>query len=349
MNVWTTPDTLPTQRMKRLAIQWITAMPATQRDRQEAIRSLRDARGRGLGCLSLTAAREAVESVAKHCAEQRRQKRRAWQCHYRLPRGYVLPTGTPASRLRRRRVREIASAKRSCLRTYEREEDTHITLVESLSECGISLSKQEGWIEYSRRFGNRRGIVSARYTIAAIARIPIPREIGGLLTLGAERAESMERPNERVYRAVWARQAQDGPARERGFIVGAIDRHGEWTYAHGSTIGAARGVLSRRLGTTQRLDPDEWERLDRWREAVRRKLERGQLNGYDVAVRLADARSAGLCEPGIRAWCERNHIDPDGSETVSTLLAISDQREYVLAACLAAIQRQMATESQAAA
>lgn len=334
-----TPNELPTQRLKRLAIQWIAnGAPDTQMERQLAIREVLDARGRGLGGLSLTAARNAVETVAQYCRKrrlERRKKLHRW--NYRNC-GRALPSGTPAERLRRRRVGVINSALRTCLRSYAREENAQFTAADSLTDCNISLEKEEGWIEYSDK--NRYGIVSAQYCVSAMLQLPIPREIGGLLTLGAERATALERENEQVYRAMWAKQGQGEPTCERGFIVATENSRGWIEYAHGKTINAARGVLTRRLGTQQRYDTDGWAKLDRWRQAVERKLRAGQINGYNVAVSMADARKAGLCQPGVEAWCGRHDIDPRGTTTVGEIMAIDDQRDYALAACMVAITRQ---------
>jgi hypothetical protein len=352
--------------LRQLAVTWSRgSMPATQRERQDEIRALADRGG-----LSLTAARQTAEDAAEHCRiERKRRARRRLERHlgytpiiitaYPLPSRQVgryaelrapvrvdiarkpvtLPSGTPQQRLRERRIRGIVDGLDLTMTRYERETAPIVHLVGALSDCGIALAKAEGWIEYSRRVGAMRGIVSAQYTISAMGPLAgCPRVQGGLLTLGAVRAPGLEAEGEMIWSAVWARQGRGEPVREAGYIV-AREIGQRTVYAHGSTIGAARSVLSR--SANGHAKSERSQALRRWQQAVRVALEAGRINGYDVPVRMSDARRAGLCAPGIQAWCARHQIDPAGEARVSELLAIQhDQREYVLAACLSAIRRQ---------
>jgi hypothetical protein len=217
------------------------------------------------------------------------------------------------------------------LTSYARQDPTEVSWVDSLTDCAVEVHKEEGWVKFGRQ-GYRRALVSAGYVVRALASIDgCPRLIDGLVTLGAQRATSIEGDDgETIWSAVWARQAKGAPARDAGYIV----RRGG-AYAHAATVGAARAVLSRRAGAEERIG-----RIGRWLDAVRSALVDGRLNGYDVAVVMADARRAGLCEAGILAWCARHGIDAAGATTVGHILSISDQREMVLAACLSAIRRQ---------
>lgn len=339
----TTIQSLPTLRLRNLAVAWSRNLPATQAARQDAIRALRDAKGRGLGGLSLTMAREAVEQAAKWASTQR-QERRARKLAERglsitvrrstsARRAFSLPAGTPVERLAQARRKALGQAASRALRNYERESTMVVEWVDQLSTCAAKVEITRGWVEYSKRFGNRFGITDARYTFRAMPSLAgCPRDACGLLTLGAVRAEGLEAEGETVWQAVWAEQAREEPVVHRGWIVLRAGR-----YAHGKTLGAARSTIARWVGASERA-----AKAERWNQTVRAALESGHLNGYDVQVQFADARRAGLCESGIRAWCARNSINPDHGASVSRILAIRDQHELVMAAALSAIRRQRA-------
>lgn len=342
----TTIQSLPTLRLRNLAVAWSRNFPDTQVARQEAIRSLRDKSGRGLGGMSLTNAREAAEQAARWVVEQRRGRmtrklaarglvmsrdRAANTAIRNRDRGGALPAGTPVQRLESKRRKALLRALGSTLRSYAREESPQVEWVDNLTTCSAIVELRRGWVEYSKRFGNRYGITSAQYVLHAMARIDgCPRDAGGLLTLGAVRAAGLEADGETVWQAVWAEQSREEPIVRRGWIVLRAGR-----YAHGQTLGAARSTIARWVGASERA-----AKAERWAKTVRAALESGHLNGYDVHVRFDDARRAGLCDSGIRAWCARNAIDPEQGASVSRILAIRDQHELVMAAALSAIRRQ---------
>lgn len=347
----TTIQSLPTLRMRNLAVAWSRDLPATQAARQDGIRALRDAKGRGLGGLSLTAAREACEQAAAWAGKQRSERfarklaergialtdivrnRIANTAIRNRDRKPSLPAGSPADRLEAKRRKALLRALGFTLRSYAREERPAVQWVDGLVACSASCTVHRGWVEYSKRFGNRYGITGAQYTLLAMPRTDgCPRDAGGLLTLGAVRAAGLEAEGETVWQAVWAEQAREEPVVHRGWIVLRAGR-----YAHGKTLGAARSTIARWVGASERA-----AKAERWNQTVRAALESGHLNGYDVQVQFADARRAGLCESGIRAWCARNAINPDQGASVSRILAIRDQHELVMAAALSAIRRQRA-------
>lgn len=335
------------KRLFALAVAWGRStgsdLPGTQADRDAKIKGIVGRKTVVNGSRSIRAAREATEAAAnaiaavRHARNALRQRiayrnssRNAGMCQ----RGRaVLPAGSPSSRIAEKRERALLGAAADTLRNYEREVGSIIVPVLTLSDAGVSLRTERGWIEYSKGYGNRQVITEAQYTFRAMLRCPLPRNIGGLLTLAASEAPELAAQGERVFAAVWASQGRSEPERNSGWI---IERAGQ--YAHAKTLGAARAVLARRIDAPARAAS-----LARWQEAVRKALEAGQIDGYDIPVTFRDATHAGLCSPGIRAWTARNFpgVDPDtGSVQVSQILAIQhDQREFALAACLSAIHR----------
>jgi hypothetical protein len=222
-----------------------------------------------------------------------------------------------------------------CLTDYARLAPTIVSYVDAMTECRVTLHKETGWVQYSKSFGCRRGITSARYDLRVQdAMHGCPRVVNGLLTLGAQRATVDTGPGERVWGAVWARAGRHGPVRETGFIVSRPDA-ALTRYAHGRTVGAARATLTR-MGCGSRS-----EQTTRWMQSVREALVSGKLDGYDVPVTLDDARLAGLCTPGVKDWCMRHGIDVYAATTVGAIVGIADQRDYVLAVCLRAIRRRV--------
>ena len=188
-----------------------------------------------------------------------------------------------------------------------------------------------GWITYSKSSQDRFGVLSAEYTVMAQPRCPVDREIGGLLTLGAIRAPELERAGEEIYRATRVRQTAIGPETVIGYIVRDQSlRYDQW--AHGRSLGAARGTLSKR-GASQSSRNRQ--------SAVYKALRARDFNGYDVPVRISDSLRAGNCRDGTLAFRDR-HFPGRDTALVSEILAVpaGSLSELVLAACVVAIHRQ---------
>lgn len=302
--------------------------------------------------------KDTAEAVAELVAEikQRRRlpgwaRRRGLEHPIRLKSGrrgnpVLLSEGSLRERNNRRYVGAVRSAVRNCLRTYARQYPTSVIVRSGFNESTISLTKEEGWIEYSRRFGNRKGIVSAEYTVRVMRGwISLPawvQSCDGMLTLAAIRQEEDEQPGETIYRARWAVQEQDGPGVRSGFIV-AQDIDGRRYTAHGKSIGAARGSITRQLPSyvAARTEADRARaaRIEKIKGHIAADLERGKLNGYDVTVTVRDSVAAGNCKTGTESWVNRWFPGRD-SALVSEVLGVHDQHERVLLACVRAIRRQ---------
>lgn len=283
--------------------------------------------------LAVVAVANAISAARKKRKQLRIDTRGSASARSNRPR-VLLPKGTPAERLLAKREHQLLRAATACLRNYAREEAPNTRWVDTLTACTAYLDIEHGWMDFG---GTRRHcVVSATYSFRAMARCPIPRNIAGLLTLGAVEAPGAAGEGESVYQAVWARQGQGDVICERGYIVARTGKSGSIEYAHGATLGAARGVLSRRASADERA-----RKLAAWQDSIERALKAGEIGRYDVHVSLADAFRAGLCKPGVHAWCARNGIDPEAGASVGQILATHDQQEYALAACLAAIRRKL--------
>ena len=81
------------------------------------------------------------------------------------------------------------------------------------------------------------------------------------------------------------------------------------------------------------------EKIERIKQQIASKLASGRLNGYDVQVELGDSARAGNCPQGSSAWVAR-HFDGRVSASVSEILAIEDQHDRAILACVAAVRRQ---------
>lgn len=296
--------------------------PPTIKAKTEALRALPEFQVKG----GATRVREIMERVIAAMKQRR---------HVRTQRRFLRGITTMSSQDRYRIIRRsaIERAVSRHLRNFVRQSPTAIRFVDSLSECHINLHKEEGWVEYSRSYGSRPGIVDAQYRVWAMTRFDrLPHELQGLVTLGAVRAPGLEGEGEQVWAAVWAESCASGVKSVTGYVVRRRDE-----YAHGKTVAAARSVLSRRINAES-----ERSSAQKWRKALEAELAKGEVSRWDCRVRLADARRAGLCLPGIRSWFARHFPDRDLGDgaMVGELVGIEDQRSYVLAACYVAIVRQ---------
>ena len=245
--------------------------------------------------------------------------------------------------LTRRRNFEVSWASGKCLRSYVRQSEDAISRVNEFKATSCTLCKETGWIEY-KGSKNRIGVTDAHYVITVQRGwMSLPdwlRTCGGLLTLAAIELPQ-EREGETVYRARWARQASGDVAVDEGFIVRLLVDGDEYT-SHGKTLGGARSVITRQLpayraAKTER-DRVRGEKIEKIKKQIASKLESGNLNGYDVQVTLRDSDRAGNCQQGASAWVAR-HFDGRVSASVSEILAIDDQHDRALLACVAAVRR----------
>jgi hypothetical protein len=254
---------------------------------------------------------------------------------------------TPAisERLHNWRNLEICGAVNRCLRNYARQSATVVLVSDRFDSTDATLSKTDGWIDYGRRAKSRIGVVDARYFLTVMRGwMSLPewvKECGGLLTLAAIELPQ-ERPGETIYRARWARTTSGGVVVDEGFVSKYRLGGREYT-AHGKTIGGARAVITRQLpeyltAATER-ERVRGEKTEKIKQQIARKLKSGKLNGFDVQVDLGDSDRAGNCPQGATAWVARHFADRF-SASVSEILAIEDQHDRALLACVAAVRRQ---------
>jgi len=264
-------------------------------------------------------------------------------CHYGRS-AITLPKGTLPERLHRYYVADVRQSLRWALRSYTRQSDTRVSVTTEFGRARITLYKDEGWIDYKDR--NRYGIVDAHYDATVLKGWrSLPdwlRVCDGMLTLAAIHQQDDEQEGETIYRARWAVQKAGDVDYVEGFIV-RLDRDGRRYTAHGKSIGAARGCITKQLpewiaAATER-ERERAIRIERVKTRICKALERGKLNGYDVPVTIADSTRAGNCPTGTMNWVAKHFPDRE-SAMVSDILDIHDEHERVLLACVSAIRRQ---------
>lgn len=105
------------------------------------------------------------------------------------------------------------------------------------------------------------------------------------------------------------------------------------------TLAAIRRQAPEWQAAKARRDQQRHERIQRIRDQIMCRLERGRLNGLgDVLVTLSDSRRAGNCPVGTAAWVARYYPE-ETSARVADVVGIQDQHERVLLACAVAVRR----------
>ena len=162
--------------------------------------------------------------------------------------------------------------------------------VDSPDACDIQVETTEEWESRPARRATRKH--TATVTAAKMYRRDLPagrRDLHGLITLWARKVSPT------VWEAVWARKSVGVSWRiQRGYIARWGDSH---EYAHAQTVGHARGVLTRRMGDGLPASPSDVARLAG--QVARQSFDMATGN---IMVRERDAKAAGACLPGIRAW-----------------------------------------------
>lgn len=249
------------------------------------------------------------------------------------------PNETAADRLFRMRRREVVDAVFDLFRYYSRV-GNKFEFVDSLEKCGVDLSlerKNKG-IKVNGKWRTVDTIASGVREFRCMPSTQgVPRNCHGLMTLGAiKRPDLVRAGEEMVWDAVWARQGRSDPIVERGWIIklAGFDR-----YVHStSTIGSAhKGAALARAAAIRSQNEQEMANM----------VARGDIppGCESVIVTFRDARRAGLCAPGIRAWCSRHGFDPKQGATVAQVLAAGakDQFDLAVQAATVAILRAVKT------
>jgi hypothetical protein len=110
-------------------------------------------------------------------------------------------------------------------------------------------------------------------------------------------------------RAVWMRRTREGLQIEQGWMLQASN--GSWV--HASTRDEALQGLERR------------------ERAIRRAAEpRRPSKPMDkIQIDLRAAIRAGLCRPGILAWCEEHRVDPAGSMSLKEIVDLDRGNPFI--------------------
>ena len=211
--------------------------------------------------------------------------------------------------------------------------------VDRFADCTVSVRQNDDWTIYGRscKYPAKVHTVTVRAMRAYVRDLPgARRDIDGLVTLGAEGIPTPDGAT-RAWRAVWSARAQGIAWRtEYGMIVEGPD--GEIVHAkarprfedspdetRARTLKSAMATLRRRRTAAQsaRLARIGISRDEAVREHGARRL----------SWRIA--RRAGLCAPGIRAWCTTHFPDLDprrDTVTVRDALATGTSEDLILRA-----------------
>lgn len=343
---------LPTPQLKALAAAWVRNQPATQRERNAAVKAV------DRGGLSITAAREACELAAKagRTARNSRQTRRntahtgaasprrPQQCKPYLPG----PTGTriplrekpwrakggsdPVVRLDAWRRRELLATFRDTYRTPGvGHGDETILLTTDPAAVGVRQLQYNDWDLYSKNTRYPATVTDTTITAPTTWRTRVQRRslavVDGMMTLDAQPLDGAPNGVE-IYASVWIIQG-------RGYSVslakGVIARQGRTAY-HGADPAKALTGLRRKLAAA------EWKATMRTLniEALMTRIPAEILDR--ITVSIADAKAAGACEYGIKSWCHAVGIDYD--DGVTTLRRVWDgYRQRPATECRATILR----------
>ena len=215
-------------------------------------------------------------------------------------------------RLIRWRRKTVVNAADYCLRTYARQSSTLVFVSPEFAATTAQLAKDEGWIDY-KRHGYRMGITDVRYHVTVqrgwMTLPPWLRTCDGILTIAANRCTDQEQTGETLYRARWVIQKAGDIAVKEGFILRSEVGDRAYT-AHGKSPGACRGVITRQLPEFVAAE-NERERkravvIEKLKSRIQSRLERGNLNGFDVMVTLGDSTRVGNCKDGTEHWVNRH-------------------------------------------
>lgn len=257
---------------------------------------------------------------------------------------FFRPESLP-DRLIRWRRKTVSVKVGLCLRRYARQSNTGVAMSPEFANTRATLTKSEGWINY-KRHGYRMGITDVRYHVTVqrgwMTLPPWLRTCDGILTIAANRCTDQEQTGETLYRARWVIQKAGDIAVKEGFILRSEVGDRAYT-AHGKSPGACRGVITRQLPEFVAAE-NERERkravvIEKLKSRIQSRLEKGNLNGFDVMVTLGDSTRVGNCKDGTEHWVNR-HMGGRSEASVSEVMAVADQHDRAVLACVAAVRRQ---------
>lgn len=218
--------------------------------------------------------------------------------------GRLLPAGTPAERLDRKRRTAIARAARLSLRTSPNGHSTEITLTDDPAAAGFAVHRGQAWDVYCGAYKGWPAMV----TIFAIT---VPRSwlsrvdarglavVGGMMTLDAVPIDAACAGVE-AFAATWVEQGRGYAAT---VVRGIIARSGPVTH-HGTNLEDAVAGLQRKRRAQARVPRASGRTMqrDRMLQALERR------HGEERVV-MADSEAVGNCSSGTRSWLEGVGID----------------------------------------
>lgn len=244
----------------------------------------------------------------------------------------TVATETPTAALRQRIQNEVdALVKPVVKRLYRRVQSgwaggNTVISVKIQAEPYAAGDSRRVWSDNGKWSGNDAYLtVAVMYNYRrAIAAVPGLMDAGGMLTTHATRMA------EDCWQAAWVKQGRGFDLNaETGYIVRSAE--GEW--CHAKTEQAARKLATKRDAEV-RAERERLEKLANEKLAAHSDL----IAHIDLVVTLADSRSAGNCQAGTESWVNR-FFPGRTSATVREILAADPTNSRALAACRAAIRR----------
>lgn len=342
----------------RLAVRFSRG-DSTQAQRENAIKELKRRRRSIDGKSSVRYLRDQVDACSNliRSARTQRIKNRARSVR---PNGVTRPKIAGVLRIqtggRNALEHRLADRLSSHIKTVMRKElrldsagSLNVSITRDPSDVGVQQPARLDYSYYGKSYPGAvrppKKIVDTTITIPAAWRLRVQRrglaEVDGLITLDAQQLEGTQADFE-VFAATWLQQGRGYTVSDvRGYIARHI-KSGE-TY-HGKTAEQALRGVHRKLGT-RKANAKLQNLLDK------HGLDQIVTNHPDLDVTLNDARNAGACEYGIKAWCERCDLHyEDGSATLAEVYESYQQHPVppARAAILNALRRHRRTVMKSA-
>lgn len=327
----------------QLALKWSRESP-TIAEREAALKATKRRRKSIDGRRGVAYLCDQTNAVARLIRDSRRERNHSRpQSPHTHSRSVLLPTGSMESRLATRVGAEVASILNSTYRLNDAG-TCSVRITRDPTEVGVAQTESLDWDYYSKRTKYTKKITTTVVTVPAAWWIRVRNaglaEVGGLLTLDAQRAEGGPADVD-LFAVTWIEQARGYELRtERGYIARG---HGQ-TY-HGFTPQSALRGLNRKV-TGQQIDTEIAGLLAK--HGIAGMVERNP----SLSVSVSDARLSGSCEYGIRSWCARCGLPYDeGSAPLSQVFECYRMHPMpeARAAILHALKRQKRAVLKAAA
>ena len=320
------------QRWFQLALSWSHSAPKTKADRQAAIRHLHPSHAAGAKAKDiggLAASLEKVESLAVKIRQARVYRRRLT-----LPSGRLHTVLVPMAERLQRRIASLAEEALLQGTSSPARDEVIVCTTTDPSKIGLVVQDYD-----CRPYGGSYKTWTAK---GYIRNLTVPHRwisrvykrglavIGGMMTLDAAPVDSPERGID-IYAAAWIHQGRGFAASVvHGYI--AVSREFPWISYHGNSVNAAVAGLRRKMGGPAGAHARSFAQLEE-------RLARAQEAYAGRKFVLADARSLGFCDYGIRSWCHRGGIDPDGQATIEQIVTgyrihpVAEARQFILHYC----------------